>query len=717
MHTVEKRKRCSPGFLRFITGLTAIFLVLPVFCSPAGAGRDGGAGTEILWDTWGVPHIFAKDNEDLFYAFGWSQMQSHGDLILKLYGEARGRASEYWGESHLQSDIFIRTMGVPQRAREWFNAYSPDFRKYLAAFAGGMNDYAAKHGDKLDKQCLVVLPVTPEDVLAHTQRVIHLFFLGYQASASAGHWEKAGSNGWAIAPSHSENGHAMLLTNPHLPWFGFYLFYEAQLIAPGLDAYGITFVGMPMLIMAFNKHLGWTHTVNVHDGADLYELKPEQDGYRLDGLKKNFTTESQTIKVKAGDGTIREQELTIRHSVYGPVVAKKEGKALALKIAGLDRPLIWKQRFDMVRATNLREFETALKQLQEPMLNVIYADRDGHIMLLHNAVLPKRGKGDWNFWQGIIPGDRSDTLWTQYHPYGDLPKVVDPPNGWVQDANQPPWTSTYPLVLKSEDYVNYLSIPTGEYGKYSNDAFRTLRSVRLLQDDKKISFAELLQYKHSTRMELADRVLDDLFPAVQQYGSALAKEAAKVLDTWDRTADSGSRGGVLFEAWVKAMQGEIFAKEWQADAPFTTPDRLKDPQAAAAALEKAALDIKEKYGALDIPWGDVYRIKYAGKNFPANGGPGRLGIFRTMYFYPDDDGTLNLISGDTYIAAVEFTNPVKAMAVLGYGNSSQPLSPHRFDQIQLVAEKKLRPAWLTKAEIEKHLEKRETFPMDPRRHN
>jgi len=704
----------SPFRLRFIFVFISIILLLSVSCGKTGSqgekiAETASNGTEILWDTWGVPHVFAKDIEGLFYAYGWSQMQSHGDLILKLYGEARGRAAEYWGETNLQSDIYIRTMGVPQRAKTWFKANNPNFQKYLSAFAQGMNDYADNHKESLDKKRLPVLPVLPEDILAHTQRVLYLHFLGFTSQRTIDQWEKSGSNGWAIAPSHSENGHAMLLTNPHLPWSDFFLLYEAHLNAPGINAYGVTFVGMPMPIMAFNDYLGWTHTVNVNDGADIFELKLSNNGYLLDGQEKAFQTETQTLKIKTESGEFRKQKLVIENSVFGPVLAKKGDKALTLKIAGLDRPLIWEQRYDMVRATNLQEFEAAWQRLQEPMLNVMYADRDGHILLMHNAILPKRSHGDWDYWQGIIPGDKSESLWQGYHPYEDLPRVVDPANGWVQNCNQPIWSGTYPLTLKSEDYVDYVTIPAGNYGKYSNNCFRTLRSLRMLHEDQKISFQELVEYKFSTRMEMADRLLDDLIPAAQTYGSDIAKEAAKVLQNWDRQTEAQSRGAVLFEAWVKEMKGEIFAKEWEADKPFTTPDGLKNPQNAAAALDKAAQQVKENYGALDVPWGEVKRIKYAGKNLPGNGGPGRLGVFRSMYYYPDEEGIQSLVMGDTYVAVVEFSNPVKAMVVLGYGNASQPDSPHFGDQISMVVEKKLRPALLIKNDILKHLEKKEVL--------
>jgi acyl-homoserine-lactone acylase len=343
------------------------------------------------------------------------------------------------------------------------------------------------------------------------------------------------------------------------------------------------------------------------------------------------------------------------------------------------------------------------------MFNVIYADRDGHIMLLHNAALPKRSKGDWQFWSGIVPGDQSDTLWKGIHEYKDLPKVVDPGSGWIQNANDPPWSCTYPMVLKPENYVSYMSMPFKYYELYSFHLFRPFRSLRMAWEDKKISFEELMKYKHSTRMELAERLLDDLLLAVQEHGSDLAKEAAKVLAAWDKNTDADSRGAVLFEAWTREIGNNPFAKQWDAEAMLTTPDGLKDPKAAAAALEKAAVKIKEKYGALDIPWGDVYRFKYADKNLPANGGPGGLGIFRTIYFDPDKDGIFHAVGGDTYIAAVEFSDPVKAMVVMAYGNASQPHSSHRYDQIELAVEKKLRPVWRTKPEIEKHLEKREIF--------
>lgn len=688
--------------------LTLCLIVILVASSVLFSGSKFGKA-EILWDTWGVPHIYGKNSEGMFYAFGRAQMKCHGDLILKLYGESRGRAAEYWGETHLEEDISIRKLGVPGRGSQWFDAYSPQFKKYLGAFVKGMNDYAAEHKDKLAKDRLVVLPVTAGDVLAHTQRAIHLQFLVRDSFRKIRRWGRSGSNAWAIAPSHSQSGNAMLLANPHLAWSGLELFYEVHLIAPGLDIYGVTLVGLPMPIIAFNDYLGWTLTYNIHDGADLYELKPAGDGYLFDGKTYPYKREIQTVKIASGNGTFREQELVIEHAVHGPVMVKKKDKALALRVAGLDRPLIWEQWFEMAKARDLGTFEKALKRLQVPLFNVIYADRDGHIMMFHGAVLPKRSRGDWSYWEGIVPGDTSATLWTEYHPYEDLPRVVDPANGWVQNANEPPWTCTIPMILKPGDFPAYTSLPMGAYKTYSAYLFRPLRSIMMLLQDKKISFDEMVTYKHSTRMELAHRLLDDLFEAVKRYGNGGMKEAVRVLEKWDRKADADSRGAVLFEAWVRELGRDVFVKKWGEGPVQSAPDGLKNPQAAVNALAAASEKVIKAYGTLDIPWGKVYRIKYGGKDLPGNGGPARLGLFRNMYYSPDKNGTYNLTEGDTFIAAVEFSKPLKVRAVLGYGNASQPGSPHRWDQLELVSQKKLRPVWRTRKEIEKHLEKREVF--------
>lgn len=672
------------------------FLALAAACSPSEAPT-----TEILWDKWGVPHVFAADEEDAFFAFGWAQMQVHGDLILRLYGEARGRGAEYWGSDSLDTDRWVRTMGIPERARIWYEAQSPDFRRDLDAFASGMNAYAKAHPDEIADDVEILLPVDGVDILAHAQRAIHFTFITDssvfgQARGALG----AGSNTWAIAPSRSSSGNALLLQNPHLPWSDLFLFTEGHIVAPGVDIYGATLVGSPVLAIAFNDHLGWSHTVNTFDGADLFQVTLVPGGYLWDGETKPLGVEEQTIRVKGAS----EEKLTLKKTVHGPIVFEDENRAVALRVSGLDAPGMLEEWWDMGQATNLVEFEEALKRLQIPMFNVMYADREGHILYLFGGRVPRRPHGDVRYWEGTVPGEGVATLWTETHPYEDLPRVLDPSSGWLQNANDPPWTSTLPAALHRESFPPYMA-PEFMH-------LRAQHSAKLLLDDDSVEFEELLAYKHSTRMLLAERLVDDLVAAARG-GSEIAREAASVLESWDGRADAGSRGAVLFHFWVtrwtKADGGD-FAIPWDSEKPTATPDGLADPAKAVSDLEDAAKELVEAYGGIDVAWGDVFRIRYGGKDLPANGAPGEPhGSFRTAYFEREENGRFRIVGGDTYYAVVEFGNPLKARVLTAYGNATQAGSPHRGDQLELFAREEMRPVWRARAEIEANLEKREAL--------
>jgi acyl-homoserine-lactone acylase len=665
--------------------------------------------TEILWDDYGVPHVYGVDTQGAFQAFGWAQAQSHGDLILRLYGQARGRAAEYWGEDYLESDKWVVTMGIPQRGKTWYEQQNAAFRSYLDAFAAGINDYAQEHPELIDDEVEVVLPVTGEDVITHVQRVLNFTFItDPETVASLGNELKPpeqskGSNGWAIAPSRSASGNAMLLANPHLPWSDLFLWYEAQITAPGIDAYGATLVGVPVLAIAFNNNLGWTHTVNTFDGWDLYELTLSGNGYLFDGQVRDFATETTEIKVKQKDGSLQSQQLTIQSSIHGAVIKKEQGKALALRVVGLDRPGVLEQWWDMAKAKNFKQFEKVLQRLQLPMFTIMYADREGHIMHLFNGQVPIRSQGDFAYWEGIIPGNTSDTLWTKIHPYQDLPRIVDPESGWLQNANDSPWTTTFPSAIAREDYPSYIAPQFMD--------FRAQSSALMLAEDSKISLEEMIAYKHSTRMETADRLLDDIIPALQQEGSPLALKVADVLGKWDRQANANSKGAVLFAAWLEESDFDtLFDRPWQENSPLNTPDGLANPQQAVATLLAVATKIERDYGSIDVPWGEVFRLQHCNVDLPANGGSGDLGIFRVVDFIPKENSKhFQAFNGDSYVAAIEFSQPVKAMALTTYGNATQANSNHSVEQLKLFSQKQLRPVWHLRQDVEAHLVERTTF--------
>jgi acyl-homoserine-lactone acylase len=153
-----------------------------------------------------------------------------------------------------------------------------------------------------------------------------------------------------------------------------------------------------------------------------------------------------------------------------------------------------------------------------------------------------------------------------------------------------------------------------------------------------------------------------------------------------------------------------FAIQWSETAPRTTPDGLADPAAAVLALGAAADTVRARYGATDVAWGTVYRLRRDGLDYAASGADGAYGVFRVMGFsQKDPDGKFAATGGTSWVAAIEFARPVRAVSLIGYGNASRAGSPHRTDQLALFARKGFKPVWRTRAEIEKHLEKRERF--------
>lgn len=689
------------------------------------------AQTEILWDRWGVPHIYAKNEAEMAYAFGWAQMHSHGTLLLRLYARARGRASEYFGPDFIKDDKEIRTYGIPDLAAQWYEEQSDLQRELLDQFAAGINDYAKHHPEAIPDHVAAVLPVKGADLLAHTLRTIHFTFVSnpeYQIERwlwpqpaepvqptnetepedQAEPAQPEGSNGWVVNSTFSASDAPMLLGNPHLPWSDRYLFYEFHIGAPvANEFYGATLVGLPAPLLGFNNNLGWTLTVNTYDGSDLYELTLADDGegYLFDGEIRPFETHDQTFMVKQPDGTLRQELHLVRHSVHGPVVAEKDGNALALRVAGLDRPGMLEQWWDMSKATSLETFETVLRRLQFPMSNILYTDREDTTMLLFNGLIPVRSQGDWAFWKGIVPGDTSETLWTEYHPYEDLPRVANPESGWLGSSNEPPWYMTIPYPLNPDDFPPYFSPPEADPWN-----FRWQYARRLLAEQSAITFDELLEAKFSSHSELADRVLDDLIATARAASGEQVQQAATILAAWDRAYTANSHGALLFSNWAriyKRLADQPFAEPWANDAPpLTVPRGVGDPQAAVSALREAYDETWMTAGSPDVAWGDVIRMVVGEHNLPASGGSSEETV-RVLEAVALPDGTYRVVFGDSFIFAVEFSRPRRASVLLVYGNATQPGSPHIGDQLEYYARNEMRTAWLERSEIEANLEMRE----------
>jgi acyl-homoserine-lactone acylase len=708
MKHLEKRLRIRSRAAFWLA--VALLTLAPVH----GTAAVPAKGTEILWDRYGVPHIFAPDHASLFYAYGYAQMEAHSELLVRLYAQARGRGAEFYGETYLASDRWVRTNGIPKKAAAWAAQQSPEFGPLIRAFADGLNAWAAANPAILNAAAKGVLPLTAEDVYAHGLRIIHYDWLTSESSVYTRLRRQAvethGSNGWAIGPSKSASGNAMLLSNSHLPWSDMDTYFEVQLTAPGVTSYGAVWVGFPVLRQCFTEFVAWTQTTNGPTGADVYRLVPKESGYLLDGRTKSFDVEQQIIKVRRADGTLRDEPLTIRRSVHGPVFSDDRGVIVALRVVAVDRPRMFEQFWRMGLARNLEQWRQAMRMQQLPIFHTMYADRDGHIMYVYNAAPPRRANGDHALWNGVLPGDRTEIIaGSEIVPFDLLPQVIDPPNGWVQNCNDSPWTSTYPMVLDPAKFAAFIAPPPSL-------TQRAQRSIRLLSEPGKITLADLKAMKLSTRSEIADRFVDDLVAAARQLGTAKATAAADILAKWDRQGENTSDGTLLFLRFIQAAGNAFqniggYAVAPDPRQPLATPRGFADPAKAAALLESEAQRLEIEYKTLHVIWGDVVRLRSGPLDLPGNGVPGTLGGIRTISTGRFVDGKTAIQGGDTFYAVIEFqkNGPPIGEALLGYGNWSRPGSKHLDDQLALASRKQMRPILRGRQEIEKQLESRKVF--------
>ena len=202
--------RTRPGWMALV--LAAALVAGTTACGgaspPAAAAAAAPAKNEILWDSYGVPHVYGTSTAAVFYGYGYAQAQSHADEILRLYGEARGRGAEYWGEKYEDTAVWLVKNDVPARSKAWYDAQDPAFKANLDAFAKGMSDYGAAHPEAIDPEVRVVLPVTGVDVVAHAHRLMNFVYvaspnLGGEGDAPPdrraldGYVGEDGSNTWA----------------------------------------------------------------------------------------------------------------------------------------------------------------------------------------------------------------------------------------------------------------------------------------------------------------------------------------------------------------------------------------------------------------------------------------------------------------------------------------------------------------------------------------
>ncbi|MEX0892463.1 MAG: penicillin acylase family protein, partial [Gemmatimonadota bacterium] len=291
-------------------------------------------------------------------------------------------------------------------------------------------------------------------------------------------------------------------------------------------------------------------------------------------------------------------------------------------------------------------------------------------------------------------------VWTRQVPFDSLPQLLNPEGGYLHNSNDSPHYANLNHIL-ADTFAFHVEPPRLR--------LRSQHSLELLHNDRVFSLEDVVRTKHSMRMLLADRVKDDLISAVRAAGVSSertddAAQALQMLVRWDNTAASHSRGAVLFEAWWNRYRSlldgaEPYAVAWSREAPVTTPRGLAEPARAAEAFTWAVQETARRYGAWDVVWGDVHRVRRGDVDVPVSGCGGALGCFRVLNFETAEDGRRVVDGGDGWVIAVEFGNEPRAYSVLAYGQSPDPDSRWHDDQAAMFAANRMKRVRWTEADI------------------
>ena len=639
----------------------------------ATAGQRAQAGrVRILRDTWGVPHIYGKSDADAAFGLAYAHAEDDWPTIQDVLAAARGRLSLlHLSKGAVLADSFAALVRVGDLADEQYPRLAPATRALLEGYAQGINYYAALHPAEADAR---LLPVTGKDIAAgfvekmpfllNVPDVLAALYAGKPPGKAA---SASGSNGHALAAFRSTDGKTRLNVNSHQPWEGPVAWYEAQVVSEeGWNMTGGLFPGSPVILHGHNDKLGWAHTVNAPSLVDVYPLTVRGDGpreYLLDGRWLPLDARQAAIEIDTGLFTVTVHREVLQ-SAHGPVLQTRRG-FFAIRYAGRERSAqTVEQWYRMDKARSLAEWKAAMELQAIPMFNVVYADGESNIFYVYNALLPVRSG---------LQGDTSAAIWTRYQPFAALPQVLNPPSGFVFNCNTTPFAATAGEGNPKADGFR----PEDGIELVMNN--RGLRSLQLLGGDRKLSQKDFEAMKFDRTYAPESHLLADVVRPLLQAGrkSEAEQRGLALLRGWNGEASEDSRAAAL--AILTAEPAEPAA----------------DPFAAAVQWLMAG------YGRLDVPLGEVQRLRRGKLDLPLGGGPDVLNAAYTRVDGPHLVGR----QGDSLIVLVDFDpRGATSRSIIQYGASNRPGSPHYADQAGLFLAHRLKPTLRTPAELRAHLE-------------
>lgn len=707
-----------------------LLILFSTACAPnADVARweQRAANVTIIRDDWGIPHIYGKTDADAVFGMMYAQAEDDFNRIETNYLNAMGRLAEAEGEDAIYRDLRMKLFIDPDSIMALYET-SPDWLQQLMdAFADGLNYYLHENPQVTPRvithfEPWMALTFSEGSIGGDIERVSLRQledFYGEQAERRVSavedysFREPTGSNGIAIAPANTAAGHALLLINPHT---SFFFRAEVHVVSEeGLNAYGAVTWGQFFVYQGFNETAGWMHTSSGVDNIDEYaETIVERDGglfYQYGDEERPLVATQITIPFATENGTAA-REFTVYRTHHGPVVREADGKWVSVRL--MEEPLkALTQSYTRTKARNYDEFRETMELHTNSSNNTVYADGDGNIAYFHSNFIPRRDpRFDWG-----RPVDGSDpaTEWNGIHSIDESPNAINPPNGWVQNTNNWPYSAAGANSPRQSDYPPYMET-RGENA-------RGIHARRVIENRSGFTLDLLLDAAFDPDLPAFEPLIPALIgaydrtPRSNPLKSALAEQIA-VLRDWDLRWGVESVPTTLAVYWGEELFRQVGADARRAGMPSADyAARRASARQLLDALATASTKLEEDFGTWRTPWGDINRFQRLtgdivqpfsddGPSIPvgfASGRWGSLASFGARAY----EGTKKRYgtSGNSFVAVVEFGDSVRARAVTAGGLSSDPASPHFNDQAERYATGNLREVYFYRSQLEGHIER------------
>ncbi|MGB6603603.1 MAG: penicillin acylase family protein [Steroidobacteraceae bacterium] len=688
------------------------------------------ARIEIARDDWGIAHVHGHTDADAVFGMIYAQAEDDFNRVETNYLTALGRMAEAEGPQELTADLRQRLFIEPEQLRSDY-AHSPAWLVALMnAWADGLNYFLATHPQVHPRvlhhfEPWMALAFTEGSIGGDIERAVDLpalaafYGVDFQPPAAPTAdvpWsrDRAGSNGIAIAPANTRDGHALLLINPHTTFF-----FRSELHMSsdeGLDAYGAVTWGQLFIYQGFNPHIGWMHTSTGADNVDQFAETIVKRGnrffYRYAHELRPVQVKTIELRYRTDSGALAVKSFKTYATHHGPITRQDGGKWISIALMNKPIPAL-EQSFLRTKASDFASYRQVARLRANSSNNTVFADSKGEIAMLLPQFMPQR---DNQFdYTKPVDGSNPATDWKGLHSLESLPDIVNPPNGWVFNSNDGPYTNAGPDSPRREDFPRYMDT--------AGENPRGVHATRLLSARKDFTLESLESSAFDSYLPYFARLIP---PVVKAYDAlppehplrAQLHDQIELLRQWNYRWSDHSLATSLAVIWGDSLWDAFVRPQHQDESSGAWDDMANsDPMLKLQKLAAASDLLTREFSTWRVPWGEINRFQRVTDDIvphfsdaePSIPVPftssrwGSLAAFNARS-YP---GTRRYYGteGNSFVAVMEFGPKVRAVAVTAGGESGDPHSAHFNDEAIRYARGLLRRVYFYPEDLVGHVER------------